>query len=95
MILPATAGARPWIGVRGGDLVDGGGAAVGLLGMNRSGTEYQCQQGYGFFDGPSSAASIRVMRSWRINAVRVPLNETCWLGINGIDPMLGGASTGG
>lgn len=63
---------------------------VRLLGVNRSGTEYTCQQGYGFFDGPSDVASIRRMKSWRINAVRVPLNETCWLGINGIDPELGG-----
>lgn len=63
---------------------------IRLLGVARSGTEYSCQQGYGFFDGPSDAASIRVMKSWRINAVRVPLNETCWLGINGIAPTLGG-----
>lgn len=65
---------------------------VRLLGVSRSGTEYSCQQGYGFFDGPSDAASIRAMKSWRINAVRVPLNETCWLGINGIAPDLGGAA---
>ncbi len=65
---------------------------VRLLGVNRSGTEYSCQQGYGFFDGPSDAASIRAMRSWQINAVRVPLNETCWLGINGIAPGLGAAA---
>ncbi len=61
-----------------------------LLGVNRSGTEYSCQQGYGFFDGPSDAASIRAMESWHINAVRVPLNETCWLGINGIEARFGG-----
>ncbi len=30
------------------------------------------------------------MKSWRIDAVRVPLNETCWLGINGIDPEYAG-----
>lgn len=86
----AAAQAAPWIGVRDNHLVDGQGRTVRLLGMNRSGTEYSCQQGYGFFDGPSDAASIRVMKSWRINAVRVPLNETCWLGINGIDAALGG-----
>ena len=32
------------------------------------------------------------MKSWDINAVRVPLNESCWLGINGIEPSLGGAA---
>lgn len=88
---PASA-AAPWIGVRGSRLVDGAGDPVRLLGVNRSGTEYSCQQGYGFFDGPSDAASIRAMVRWHINAVRVPLNETCWLGINGVDPGLGGAA---
>jgi hypothetical protein len=63
---------------------------VRLLGVNRSGTEYACQQGYGFFDGPSDMASIRAMKSWRINSVRVPLNETCWLGIDGIGAKYGG-----
>ena len=24
------------------------------------------------------------MKAWNINAVRVPLNEDCWLGINGV-----------
>jgi hypothetical protein len=32
------------------------------------------------------------MKSWHINAVRVPLNEDCWLGINGIKPEVGGAA---
>jgi hypothetical protein len=30
------------------------------------------------------------MKSWHINAVRVPLNEDCWLGINGVKAGLGG-----
>jgi endoglucanase len=91
-ILAPAASAKPWIGVAGNRLVDGHGRAVRLLGLSRSGTEYSCQQGYGFFDGPSDMASIRVMKSWHVNAVRVPLNETCWLGINGIEPRYGGAS---
>jgi endoglucanase len=89
---PTLAAAKPWIGVRGNHLVDRAGRTVRLIGVNRSGTEYQCQQGYGFFDGPSDAASIAAMKSWRIDAVRVPLNETCWLGINGIKSALGGAA---
>lgn len=90
VFLVAGAAAAPWIGVRHGDLVDGRGQVVRLLGVNRSGSEYSCQQGYGFFDGPSDAASIQAMKSWNINAVRLPLNETCWLGINGIEPRFGG-----
>jgi endoglucanase len=73
-------------------LVDGRGKVIRLLGVNRSGAEYACIQGYGFFDGPTDQHSIRVMKSWHINAVRVPLNEDCWLGINGVKPQFGGAS---
>jgi hypothetical protein len=42
------------------------------------------------FDGPSDAASVRAMASWRVNAVRVPVNEDCWLGINGVRPQYSG-----
>ncbi len=65
---------------------------IRLLGVNRSGAEYACIQGYGFFDGPTDRHSIRVMKSWHINAVRVPLNEDCWLAINGVKPEFGGTS---
>jgi hypothetical protein len=62
-------------------LVDNG-RVVRLLGVNRSGTEYMCTGGFGdVFDGPSDQRSITAMRTWRINAVRVPLNESCWLGV--------------
>jgi endoglucanase len=82
--------ADPWIGVRGNHLVDGEGQPVRLLGVNRPGTEYQCVEGGEFFQGPSDQASIRAMKSWDINAVRVPLNESCWLGINGVPADLSG-----
>ena len=48
--------------------------------MDRSGTEYACVQGNGIFDGPNDQASITAMKSWGVNAVRVPLNEACWNG---------------
>jgi hypothetical protein len=86
------ASAAPWIAVRGNHLVDRSGHPMRLLGVNRSGTEYACQQGWGFFDGPDDMASIRAMKTWRINSVRLALNETCWLGINGIAPEYGGAA---
>jgi hypothetical protein len=73
-------------------LVDARGKVIRLLGVNRSGAEYACIQGYGFFDGPTDRRSIRVMKSWHINAVRVPLNEDCWLGINGVKPEFGAAA---
>jgi endoglucanase len=78
--------------VHGNRFVDQRGRPVRLLGVNRSGTEYSCQQGNGIFQGPSDAASIEAIGSWGANAVRVPLNESCWLGINGVPPEYSGAA---
>jgi endoglucanase len=69
--------------VDGNRLVDGRGHPIRLLGVNRSGAEYGCIQGLGLFVGPTDRRAIAAMAAWRINAVRVPLNEDCWLGING------------
>jgi endoglucanase len=78
--------------VSGSQIVDGAGRPVRLLGVNRSGSEFACVQGWGIFDGPSDAASVQAMAGWRINAVRVPLNESCWLGINGTPAAHSGAN---
>jgi hypothetical protein len=32
------------------------------------------------------------MARWKVNVVRLMLNEHCWLGINGVDPRYGGAN---
>ena len=77
--------------VVGNRLRDRNGRLVQLHGVNRSGTEYACVQGWGIFDGPSSAASIKTIASWHVNAVRIPLNEDCWLGIKGVKAEYGGA----
>ena len=63
-------------------LVDAAGHPLQLRGVNRSGLEYACIQGWGFFDGPADDASVAAIAAWGANAVRVPLNEDCWLGIN-------------
>lgn len=76
----------------GNHLVNDAGKTVRLLGVNRSGLEYACVQGWGFSDGPVDAASISTMKTWGIDAVRVPLNEDCWLGINGVKAQYGGAA---
>jgi len=78
--------------VVGNQIVNGTGQPLRLLGVNRSGTEYQCVHGYGIFDGPSDAASVQAIAVWHTNAVRVPLNEDCWLGINGVNPAYAGAA---
>jgi hypothetical protein len=91
LAVPATAAARG-LHVSGNLLLDGSGQPVALHGVNRSGTEYACIQGWGIFDGPNTAASVAAMASWHINFVRVLLNEDCWLGINGVKRPYGGAN---
>jgi hypothetical protein len=90
LAFPAAASARG-LHVSGNRLLDGADQPVALHGVNRSGTEYACIQGWGIFDGPNSAASVAAMASWHINFVRVLLNEDCWLGINGVKRAYGGA----
>jgi endoglucanase len=84
--------AKPWIGVNGNHLVDGEGKVVRLLGVNRSSAEYSCVEEGRIFEGPTDWASIKAMKSWKINAVRLPLNESCWLGTGAeVDPRLSGS----
>ena len=78
--------------VVGNQIRNGAGQPVRLRGVNRSGTEYACIQGWGIFDGPSDAASIQAIVAWRANAVRIPLNEDCWLAINGAPAAYSGAA---
>jgi endoglucanase len=80
------------VSVVGNQLVDASGHPIQLRGVDRSGTEYACAEGWGIFDGPSDATSVAAMQSWHVNAVRVPLNEDCWLGINGVSAAVGGSS---
>lgn len=87
-----TAVAAPAVRVAGNELVDGSGRPLRLLGVDRSGTEYGCIQGRGIFDGPADQASVAAMAAWHIDAVRVPLNEDCWLGINGVASQYGGTA---
>jgi endoglucanase len=90
----AASGLHVVIGTSGaaGHIVDGSGNVVQLHGVDRSGSEYACIQGWGFFDGPVDQTSITAMKSWNVDAVRVPLNEDCWLNINGVSATYGGAN---
>jgi endoglucanase len=72
--------------VTGNRFVDGTGRPIRLLGFNHSGAEYACIEGNGFFDTPDGAppppSVAAAMRAWHgATAVRVPLNEQCWLGL--------------
>jgi hypothetical protein len=82
--LPAAQASTLSIRVVGNHFVNQGGQTIRLLGVDRSGAEYECVDNNRVFDGPSNTASVKTMTSWHINAVRVPLNEDCWLGINGV-----------
>jgi endoglucanase len=85
--------APPQLHVSGNELVNSSGSQVILHGMDRSGAEYACVQGWGFFDGPVTEASILAMQSWtHVTAVRVPLNEACWNGESYVNPTYAGAN---
>ena len=82
------------LNVAGNRLVDRSGHPVVLHGADISGTESTCAQNWTTDpfggqpeDDPRTTAA---MRSWHLNAVRIPLNEDCWLGINGVE--IGGAA---
>jgi endoglucanase len=81
----------PGLSVRGNQLLAGG-EPITLHGVNRSGTEYGCIQGWGIEDGPMDQTSVNAIAGWGANLVRIPLNEDCWLGINGVNPAYGGSS---
>jgi hypothetical protein len=78
--------------VSGNQILNAANQPVRLLGVNRSGGEYMCVQGRGIWDGPVDAQSIQYMLTWKINAVRIPLNEDCWLAINGVAPTMSGST---
>ena len=84
----------PQLHVSGNKLVGSNGNTVVLHGVDRSGTEYQCSDGYSIFDGPNDQASISALKSWgaAVNAVRVPLNEGCWNGESYVKPQYAGAN---
>jgi hypothetical protein len=56
---------------------------VYLVGVNRSGAEFMCVHGGGVWDGPVDDRAVAAIVAWRVNAVRVPLNEDCWLASSG------------
>jgi endoglucanase len=81
---PDPAGPAPALRVSGNKLVTSDGTTYRLLGVNRASGEFACVQGKGMWDsGPVDQASVDAMRAWNVRAVRIPLNEDCWLGLSG------------
>jgi hypothetical protein len=71
------------------------GKATRLLGVDHSGSEYTCIQngGTGIFEGPDPDTMVEAILAWgHVNAIRLPLNEDCWLGINGVNAAYSGTS---
>src|ERR1035437_7386528 len=79
-VAPTAMAASPSLHVSGNHIVDSSGNTGVVHGVNRSGAEFMCVQGKGIWDGPVDQSSIDAMKTWGINAVRVPLNEACWNG---------------
>jgi endoglucanase len=93
--LPALASAAPGIQVQGNLIVTtsagtlgvqsvSSGQAIVTRGVNFSGAEYACLTG-NFWDVPAGdQTTIDHMRlDWHANVIRLPLNEGCWLGVDG------------
>jgi hypothetical protein len=79
-----TGGPAPALHVTGNKLLTAAGATYRLLGVNRASAEFACVQGKGMWDSPTpDQATVDAMKTWNIHAVRIPLNEDCWLGTFG------------
>jgi endoglucanase len=81
------------IHVAGAHLVDDQtGRAVQLRGINQMagiGCTRTGPQG-GIIYGPSDRSSLSALAEWHVNAVRLTVDEDCWLGINGVPPATSG-----
>jgi endoglucanase len=91
LALPAAAGAAPKLKVTGNKLVDArSGQTFVPRGVNWPSFEYACSDGYGYSNVASAekvgpdAAGAALIASWHINTVRIPLNQDCWLGEDGL-----------
>jgi len=82
----------PQLHVAGNKLVNQYGLPVVLRGVDRSGGEWACMLNIGIWDGPMDQASVTAIKSWNVNAVRVPLNEACWNGESYADPLDSGSA---
>jgi hypothetical protein len=80
--LAAPAPAVSGLHVSGNQILNASGQPVRLRGVNRTSGEYGCIFNFTIFTGPTDATAIQAMVNWKINAVRLPLNEDCWLDVN-------------
>jgi endoglucanase len=83
------------IRVQSGHLVDGNGHTVQLRGADVSGLEFTAIQGWSPSDPwGGQSPSWPALQSWKLNAVRIPLNEASWLGLTTYDWPTGSQTVG-
>jgi hypothetical protein len=76
----------PELGVKvfGNILETSSGHPIQLRGVDITGTESACVTGKtGISWGETGKQQAESLRQWGVNVARIPLNEDCWLGING------------
>jgi endoglucanase len=62
--------------------LNGTGRTIQLRGVDISSSEYACVDDYGYDNGDYTDATAAAIAAWGANAVRIPLNEDCWLNTN-------------
>jgi len=67
------------------------GVPVVLRGVNFSGSQSACLKGHFWGNQAGNQSTIDAMLTWHANVMRLPLNEDCWLGINGLPAASSGA----
>lgn len=84
-VQPSLAGLHIGSGATANKFLNSAGQIVQLRGVDQDGLEYMCNGGSAVFDptGPGTPANITQLQTWAVNVVRLPVNEQCWLGING------------
>lgn len=58
--------------------------------LARSGAESRCVHGQGIWDGPVDTDAVAGLVARGVQAVYIPLNEACWLGLPYVDARYGG-----
>jgi endoglucanase len=70
--------------VSGNKLVNREGKPTRLIGVDIGASQYYClQKRNAPFPAPIDSATVSSLLSWHVNAVRVLLNDYCWLGVGG------------
>ena len=76
--------AVPFIKVSGNRLLTRSGVPARLIGVNIGASQYYCLGKHSEpFPMPIDSASVSALLSWHVNAVRLLVDDYCWLGVDG------------